>query len=55
MSLESPNWYDYNDRKLYDELFYTRKENKILTEQEEEFCKTMYHYEEFACGLDGDR
>lgn len=40
------------DRRLYDELFY--KGDKELTEQEERFCKMMYHFEEYACGLDGD-
>ena len=51
MSLEKPNWYSLEDRKLYDELFH--HQTKPLTEQEEEFCKTMYHFEEFVCGLDG--
>lgn len=48
MSLEKPNWNCYRDRQLYDELFYHR--TKPLTEQEEEFCKTMYHFEEYATG-----
>lgn len=52
MSLEKPNWNDYHDRALYDELFYN-KVDRELTKQEEEFCKTMYHFEEYACGLDG--
>ena len=52
MSLERPNWYDMQDRLLYDKLFY-HKLDRELTEQEEEFCKTMYHMEEYACGLDG--
>ena len=51
MSLEKPNWNSSEDRKLYDELFY--RQAKPLTEQEEKFCKTMYHFEEFECGLDG--
>lgn len=26
-----------------------------LTDEEKEFCKYMYHVEEFQAGLDGDR
>ena len=54
MSLERPNWGDWQDRMLYDELFYHNNHGKPLTELEERFCTTMYHYEEYACGLDGD-
>ena len=25
-----------------------------MTDEEKEFCKTMYHMEEAMCGLDGD-
>lgn len=50
MSLEKPNWNNYQDQLLYDELFYHRGDRE-LTEQEEEFVKTMYHFEEYACGL----
>lgn len=53
MSLEHPRW-DNDDRRLYDQLFY-HKMDRPLTEQEEQFCKTMYHFEEYASGLDGDR
>lgn len=52
MSLERPNWNDRHDMELYDKLFY--HQSKPLTEQEKEFCTTMYHMEEYACGLDGD-
>lgn len=52
MSLERPNWNDPQDRDLYDKLFYHKVDRK-LTEQEENFCKTMYHMEEHACRLDG--
>ena len=55
MSLESPNYNNSEDRALYDKLFYHNNDGKPLTEQEEEFCKSMYHMEEVACGLDGDR
>lgn len=48
------NWYNRQHRDLYDKLFY-QKMNRPLTEAENEFCKAMYHAEEFACGLDGDR
>ena len=53
MSLEKPNWNDTKDRKLYNELFYS-KEHKKLTDKEESFVTKMYHYEEFASGLDGE-
>lgn len=52
MSLEQPNWYNTQDRLLYDELFY-HDVGRPLTEDEERFCNTMYHYEEYASGLDG--
>ena len=54
MSLKNPNWNDAEDRALYDKLFYCRG-NKALTEDEKEFCTFMYHFEEYICGLDGDR
>lgn len=49
-----PNWYDRTHRDLYNKLFY-QEVGRPLTEEENEFCKTMYHFEEYACGLDGDR
>ena len=55
MSLEHPNYYNRADRELYDKLFYKDNGGKPLREQEERFCITMYHMEEFACGLDGDK
>lgn len=48
------NWYDRQHRELYDKLFY-HKMDRPLTEAENEFVKQMYHAEEYACGLDGDR
>ena len=54
MSLEKPNWFDAQDRQLYDELFYHNNYGKPLTEAEERFCTTMYHFEEYASGLGGD-
>ena len=53
MSIYKPDWFDYKDRKLYDELFY-RRERKILTPEEESFVTKMYHYEEHASRLDGE-
>lgn len=54
MSLENPNWNNMEDRMLYKKLFYHDNWEK-LTEQEQDFCKTMYHFEEYVSGLDGDR
>ena len=54
MSLKNPNWNDAKDKEMYINIFY-RQINKFFTEDEEMFCKTMYHAEEFDCGLDGDR
>lgn len=51
MSLERPNWNDIADRALYDELW--NKDPSERSEQEERFLKSMYHQEEYACGLDG--
>lgn len=47
-----PNWFDRRHRDLYNKLFYY-KMDRPLTKEEEDFCKAMYHAEEFACGLDG--
>ena len=47
-------WYNRQHRELYDKLFYSKLERE-LTKEEEEFVKQMYHQEEYACGLDGDR
>ncbi|MBQ2285534.1 MAG: hypothetical protein II244_07710 [Clostridia bacterium] len=48
------DWYNRQHRELYNKLFYYGID-RPLTKEEDEFCKTMYHMEEFACGLDGDR
>lgn len=53
MSLEIPNWNSWQDRDLYKKLFYS-KINRPLTEEEDNFCTIMYHFEEFANRLDGD-
>lgn len=47
-------WYNRQHRELYDKLFYSKLERE-LTKEEEEFVISMYHQEEYACGLDGDR
>lgn len=52
MTLKTPDWSNRTDRQLYDELFY-KKNHDELTEEEQSFVTTMYHLEEFACGLDG--
>lgn len=51
MSLKNPNWFDRQDRELYEKLFNIGYD---MNEEEWAFFKTMYHMEEFACGLDGD-
>ena len=53
MSLKNPNWNNTQDRAMYNELFYGNKNYEELTEEEEDFCKTMYIFEEYACHLDG--
>lgn len=52
MSLERPDYRNFQDRQLYDKIFY-HDIGRELTEKEKQFCKTMYHMEECACGLDG--
>lgn len=52
---EVPKQIDFRDRRcwdLYNKLFY-QDIGRPLTEEENEFCKRMYHAEEVACGLDG--
>ncbi len=55
MSLEHPNYFNAQDRARYDHLFYHNNNNLPLTTIEELFVHSMYHQEEVACGLDGDR
>ena len=52
MSLEQPSWFNCHDRLLYNKLFY-HDIGRELTAEEERFCNIMYHYEEYASGLDG--
>ena len=49
-----PQYGNRQHRELYNKLFY-QDIGRPLTEEENEFCKAMYHMEEVACGLDGDR
>lgn len=53
MSFEVPNYYDWADRELYEKLIV--KDDDKLTQEERRFVNTIYHQEEYACGLDGDR
>ena len=46
MSLESPNWFDYNDRKLYLDLFYFNKND--IPSDKKEFVYLMYKQEQMA-------
>lgn len=54
MSLKNPNWYNRQDRELYDQLFTIGSNGHDMSEEEWEFCKRMYHMEEYVNGLDGD-
>lgn len=48
------DWYNRQHRELYNKLFY-QEMNRPITKEEHDFCVAMYHAEEFASGLDGDR
>lgn len=55
MTLIRPDYRDRHDRMLYQQLFYNKnKLDRPLTQQEEKFCKDMYHQEEYYNNLDGD-
>ena len=49
---QCPNYNNPQHRDLYNRLFY-HDIGRELTPEEDRFCKSMYHMEEFACGLDG--
>ena len=51
MTLDMPNYYNSEDRRLYNELI--KKGLSNLTPAEDMFFKEMFHQEEYACGLDG--
>lgn len=48
MSLIRPNYFDSNDRRMFDELFYRKDENKKLTQLESNFVSDMLTMEEYA-------
>lgn len=52
MSIESPNYYNHNDRALFHEL--EKLPYAQLTAEQRKFFHTMYHMEEYASRLDGD-
>ena len=54
MSLDIPNYYNSEDRRLYEQLCKEQFERE-LTRAEKMFFNYMYHQEEFDAGLDGDR
>lgn len=53
MSFKCPNYYNSQDRQLYEQLV-NESFKRELTEKERDFVNTMYHQEEFDAGLDGD-
>lgn len=52
MSFEFPNYYNTQDRQLYDKLW-SESATRELTKAEHDFVCDMYHQEEFMSGLDG--
>ena len=53
---EVPKYADFYNRQhwdLYEKLI--NKPDSELTKEQRDFCTRMYHAEEYACGLDGDR
>lgn len=54
MSLDMPNYFNSEDRRLYDELV-NESFKRELTKAESMFVSDMYHMEEVDAGLDGDR
>ena len=54
MTLDIPNYYNSEDRRLYDELV-NESFKRELTKAEKMFVNCMYHQEEYDAGLDGDR
>lgn len=54
MTLDIPNYYNSEDRRLYDELV-NESFKRELTKAERMFVNYMYHQEEYDAGLDGDR
>ena len=45
MSFNNPNYYNDNDRRLYDILW--QQPDELLTDSERDFVRTMYEQEEY--------
>ena len=45
MSFNNPNYYNDNDRRLYDTLW--QQPDELLTDSERDFVRTMYEQEEY--------
>lgn len=45
MSFNNPNYYNDNDRRLYDTLW--QQPDEALTDSERDFVRTMYEQEEY--------
>lgn len=45
MSFNNPNYYNDNDRRLYDTLW--QQSDELLTDSERDFVRTMYEQEEY--------
>lgn len=45
MSFNNPNYYNDNDRRLYDTLW--QQPDESLTDSERDFVRTMYEQEEY--------
>jgi len=50
MSLEHPNFYNPEDRDLYNKIW--DKDSSERTDEENSFLQEMYHQEEFSSRLD---
>lgn len=46
MSLKYPNYYNDDDRRLYNILW--QQPNELLTDSERDFVRTMYEQEEYS-------
>ena len=46
MSFNNPNYYNDNDRRLYDTLW--RQPDELLTDSERDFVRAMYEQEEYS-------
>ena len=46
MSFNNPNYYNDNDRRLYDTLW--QQPDELLTDSERDFVRAMYEQEEYS-------